>query len=109
MLSVEAGVEVIQYAAILWIQCEPALVLERKRPETPKKTARRTVDGVADEEEATDDVEEGSARGVLAVKVASLVACEGREADVLLRRGTLGELFGFSLPREERGSELGAA
>lgn len=68
------------------------------------RKGERTVDGVADEEEATDDVEEGSARGVLAVKVASLVAREGREADVLLRRGTLGELFGFSLPREEGGA-----
>lgn len=56
------------------------------------RRARRTVDGVADEEEDANGVEERSARGVLAVEVARLVAAERREADRLLGGGTLGEL-----------------
>lgn len=103
----EAGVQRVSMLHSPDYQGEPAVALERKPPETPRKRAGRTVDGVADEEEATDDVEEGSARGVLAVKVASLVAREGREAEVLLRRGTLGELLSVCRGRGRRGERVG--
>lgn len=86
---------------------DPSSYDDGQKSQAQKRGWGLTVDGVADEEEATDDVEERRARGVLAVKVASLVASEGRHADVLLGRGALGELWESRVMRSGRGVRRG--
>lgn len=69
-----------------------------------------TVNGVSDEEESHDGMDEGSARGVLALKVTLLVASEGVGSSRLLGGSALGELVQctiHAMPSEQGGGGVG--